>query len=100
MAKKIAVYGVSGTPETGDIKKTSAQLLVRRLLACWLVENVSIQRVSIKSVRLPSSPLPILARPSQYIPERLPPVEVPGVYFEPPLGWANWYPALQLELSI
>lgn len=98
MAKKIVVYGVSGSLESGELKKTMAACMVRQLYAVWVVENVSIQRLSVREFRPSSAPNP---RPiyTPYIPEFMPPVEVPGVHFVPPAGWMTWYPPV-LVLSI
>lgn len=99
MAKKIAVYGVSGSLESGELKKTVAKCMVRQLYACWVVENVSIQRLSVREFRPSSAPQ---LRPvyTPYIPEILPPVELPGVIFVPPIGLPSWLPYAYLALSI
>jgi hypothetical protein len=83
MARKIAVKG-----ESVHIKKSIAKLLVRRLLARWVVVNQLIERVPIHELppgalaRMPRCFVP--AKP--YIPEELPPYELPGLKFQLPGG--------------
>jgi hypothetical protein len=83
MSRKIAVQG-----ETVHLKKSIAKLLVRRLLARWVVVNRSIQRVPISELppgvfaRLPRC----VSQAKPYIPDKLPPYELPGLKFELPGG--------------
>jgi len=77
MARKIKVYHPGGDPD-GDVKKSVASLLVRRLLAEWIVEGISIRRLSIQQApNLSSLPRPQQAR-KRYIPATLPPVSADG----------------------
>lgn len=100
MAKKIAVYGVSGSLETGGLKKSDARRMVRQLYACWVVENVSIQRLSIRDFRPFSSPHARHTPAAAYIPEKMPPVEVPGVRFIPPVGLVSWFPPAEMAVAL
>lgn len=88
MARKISVIGISGTPENSQIKKVVAQLLVRRMLAVWLVRNVSIQRVSVRAAN-PLTVERIRIEWKPYIPENMPPREVGGCKFQEPTD-PNW----------
>lgn len=80
MARKIAVEG-----EIFHYKKSRAELLVRRLLAEWIVRGVSIRllRVAepadVRDLRTSQSAKP-------FIPERMPPAEVGGCHFVGPEG--------------
>ena len=87
MARKILVLSVSGHPEREHLKKSVALILVRRLYADWEIPGVSIRRRAIRATRLRSEHGPAI--PSRYIPERMPPVDVPGVHFEEPKS-ATW----------
>lgn len=82
MARKISVIGISGTPENCQLKKSVAQMLVRRLLAEWVIKNLTIRRLAVRSVSLPTAPAPRID--VIYIPDILPPAEVPNCYFKPP----------------
>jgi hypothetical protein len=83
LARKIAIEG-----ETVHIKKSIAKLLVRRLLAVWVVQNAIIRRVPVTELspgalaRMPRCALP----PKPYIPDDLPPYELPGLKFQLPKG--------------
>lgn len=99
MSKQVAVYGVSGTPEGYRIKNSEAKRLVRQMFAVWLERNVSIQRLSIREFRPSSAPQPRPV-PSLYIPDHMPPAEVPGVRFVLPVTVPSWYPPVDLGLSI
>lgn len=87
MAKKIAVYEpsqrVTDNPTT-YVKKCVALLLIRRLVAEWVIPGVMIRRLTV------SAPLDIRSCRIQtphnpYIPEKLPPAEVSGCHFQPPM---------------
>lgn len=95
MSRKVAVYGLSGSPEGGHVKNSEAKRLVRQMFAVWLERNVSIQRVSVRQFR-PSSAPQLLPPRLPYIPEVLPPIEIPGVRFLPPASLISWYPGLEL----
>lgn len=88
MARKISVIGISGTPENSQIKKVVAQLLVRRMLAVWIIRNVSIQRVSVREAN-PLAAERIQVEWKPYIPETMPPREVGGCKFQEPTD-PNW----------
>lgn len=81
------------------MKNSEAKRLVRQMYAVWLDRNISIQRLSVRDFCPSSAPT---SRPiySPYIPEKMPPVEVPGVRFVPPDGFMSWLPAVDLGLSI
>jgi hypothetical protein len=86
MARKIQVVPAhSDQPSEPHLKKSIAQNLVRRHLAEWVIKNVRIKMRAIREI-------PVTALKSgrgaydinNYIPERLPPAELPGVIFVPP----------------
>jgi hypothetical protein len=87
MARKIAVISTYSDDPSGEhLKKSVAQLEVRRLLADWVVEGVSIRRRAIR--KIPAAVLfakaPRTRVPRPYIPTILPPAEIPGVFFALP----------------
>lgn len=89
MAKKIAVEN-----SRDYIKKSVAELLVRRLVAEWVVPGVMIRRLTCSSQPLDIRVIrPTVAPIVQYIPETLPPAEVSGCYFEEPtsLSWVAYH---------
>lgn len=69
------------------------------MFAVWLDRNVSIQRLSVREFR-PNSVAPSRPIYIPYIPEKLPPVEIPGVRFVPPAGLVSWFPPLEFSLSM
>lgn len=71
MARKILVINARGEATPERLKKSIAILLVRRLLADWIEENVSIRRRAIRSF----NPAAIPQAPKHYIPDFLPAVE-------------------------
>jgi hypothetical protein len=76
MARKIAIEN-----SREHLSKNVALLLVRRCMAYWVVPNVMIARIDAKTAR----PRDVREeRPPQitYIPDTLPPVELPDVRFE------------------
>lgn len=76
MARKIGVLqGKSEKPVT-YVKKSVAHIMIRRLLAVWVIENLTIRRVAIGAA-IPASRLTGFA-PKPFIPERLPSHKVPG----------------------
>lgn len=75
MAKRIIVLSTFGDKPTGErIKKSRAQLEVRRLLADWVIPNESIRRRTIRACQ-PVILAPSLAVIHIPIPELLPPLE-------------------------
>ena len=86
MSKKIPVIG-----ENRDVKRSIAELLVRRLTHEPILGMVGDK---VKLIGIKAKPLrefapadvrlerPVAAKP--YIPEKMPPREVPGCYFQPP----------------
>jgi hypothetical protein len=80
MAKKIRVE-----PSGSHLKKVIALLLVRRLLAEWVVKGESIRMLEIRDIS-PNAFQKFPAPAKKYIPEILPLGELPGVKFEPPAG--------------
>lgn len=78
VSKKIEVAG-----ENRYLKKSAALTLVRRSIADWHVFMVSIKMRPLLQYRVSSTPLSP-AIPKNYIPEKLPPRDVPGVFFRPP----------------
>ena len=78
-------------------KKTVARYLLRKLLAKPISESV-IKMLPIRPAEVSSYRLP--AEPRRYIPEKMPPLNVPGVYFEEPrseqwrrdhrTAWQSW----------
>lgn len=79
MARKIAVEG------GGHLKKSVAELLVRRLLAVWVVRGVSIRRLPIQEIPFEAASIRIHLPARPYIPAKMPPVEVGGCHFQGPL---------------
>jgi hypothetical protein len=74
MAAKVTVL-----PAKTQIKRSVAELLVRRLLADWTVKNQSITMRPIKEFSLATP-----ARPCRvfYVPHKLPPAEVENCLFQ------------------
>jgi len=71
MARKIGIiHGSSQTPKT-YVKKSVAALLVRRLLAIWVIENVVIKMVPYSSNSLPIKASEMVIK-KPYIPDKLP----------------------------
>lgn len=77
MARKIAVEG-----ERTNYKKSVAELLIRRLLAVWVIEGISIRRLAVREI--PDQAARFTLETKAYIPERMPPREVPNTKFVPP----------------
>lgn len=78
MAHKITVLD-----DNSQIKKSAACLLVRRLLAEWVVFSVSIRRL--KTREIPRTTTARFILPTKpYIPEKMPPVELPNP------GWTKF----------
>lgn len=63
------------------VKKSVAELLIRRLVARRISKTL-IQMVTVRAYVAYSAKVPAVVR--WYIPERMPPVDVPGVHFEEP----------------
>lgn len=71
MAKRVGVIEGSGISPKTYVKKSVAMLLVRRLLAVWEIEHVSIRRLAIRVTdAIPAAEL--TPKPRTYIPEHLP----------------------------
>jgi hypothetical protein len=89
MAQRTGVLGIhqsrTDQPQT-FVKKTVAALLVRRLLAVEVTRNL-IKLVESDGIRASC------AAPKAFIPEKMPPREVPGVFFQPPAK--KWDEALR-----
>lgn len=82
MARKIAVLqGNSEIPKT-YIKKSVAALLVRRLLAVWVIDNLTIRRTAVRD----AIPAGRFTAPRSYIPSKMPWAELPGVKFVDPIS--------------
>lgn len=80
MARKIGIIPIGGTEPDTYVKKSVAHLLVRRLLAKWDGPHVRYLLINpAKAICAMSNSHP--AKP--YIPEKMPPREIPGVYFKP-----------------
>lgn len=78
MAKKIAVEN-----SRDYLKKSVAQLLVRRLVAEWVVPGVMIRRLTVSGPILDVRSCRVqVAR--AYVPEKLPPAEISGCKFREP----------------
>lgn len=91
MARKIGVLDIhqnhSATPQT-FIKRSLAEILVRRLFAEWVIKNVLLRRLEIKPAQaMPERAAHTVAVP--YIPEQMPPREIAGCKFQEPqtLSW-------------
>jgi hypothetical protein len=68
-------------PGRKHVKKSIAALLVRRLLAEIVTPGV-IRLLPVTTCHDPRTKFIRIAKP--YIPEKMPPREVPGVFFQPP----------------
>jgi hypothetical protein len=79
---RIAVREIGQSSISRHVSKTVAQLFVRRLLAEWVSRSV-IQMLAVKPPHKAGDPSP------RYVPEKMPPLNVPGVWFEEPqsLTW-------------
>lgn len=85
MARRIVVISSYNDEPTGELlKKSIAELSVRRLLAEWVVKGVSIRRRKVREVSLNSLPVAREGTHPTYIPEFLPPAEVENCRFIPP----------------
>jgi hypothetical protein len=103
MSKKIGVLDVhqaaQSQPQT-FVRKSAAQLLVRRLLAVWVVENALIQRVAVRAAtEIPTGRGEYA--PKHYIPDTLPPMETGGCVFQEPdnLVWQLRHAAASRSLK-
>jgi hypothetical protein len=64
MAKRIAVVSTYGDRPTGELlKKSVAELQVRRLLADWVVKGASIRLRPIREINLAALPRERMTRP-------------------------------------
>lgn len=85
MAQKIAVLNSEAENPKTYVKKSAAAMLVRRMLAYWVVKNISICRLQVcTSTAIPASTFHAVS--SVYIPDEMPPVidKRLGVRFEDP----------------
>lgn len=76
MARKVSV---EHSPE--HLKRSVAARLVRRGWAIWLIPNLKIRRLAVRA----KCSEPRYERGAPYIPERMPPLEIPNTKFVPPL---------------
>jgi hypothetical protein len=83
MAKKIAVEN-----SRDYLKKSVAQILVRRLVAEWVIPGVMIRRLNV-SAPVDIRSCRVQAPQKAYVPEKLPPAEVSGCRFREPDS-ATW----------
>lgn len=79
MSRKIVV-----TPSNERIKKSAAELKVRRGLAEWIVKNVSIRLIAIREIKPGWMSQKVNLPSKHYIPEHMPPVDLPGLRFVAP----------------
>ena len=93
MARKIALLEPHGTKPSIYLKKSAAMLLITRLLADWEVRGVSIRRRMTKALPPGFHSQRFIPQPKPFIPERLPPAELPGIRFIAPLRpeWTQTY---------
>ena len=95
MSRKIAVLDLhqadSDKPVT-YVKRSVADLLVRRLLAVWVIDKQVIRHVAVRSLREFTS-MKFVMPSKPYIPEHMPPVDIPGVKWIPPKP-KPWQPIL------
>jgi hypothetical protein len=87
MARKIGVIEAhqSDSRFCRDVTKSVARLLIRRLLADWIVVNQVIRMRPISALPAQIPPALFLAPSAKpYIPEHLPWAELPGLIFRPP----------------
>lgn len=85
MSAKVAVLEPHGETPSEHVKKCVAQYLVRKALADWVIVNVVLRRRALRSIpasAYQSDPRSFSATP--YIPDRMPPLELPNCKFEPP----------------
>ena|SRR6185437_10378631 len=86
MAAKVRLLdhnqGLDETPRE-YLRKSVVLALVRRAQADWIVRNVLAKRREPRAEPHAMLPIePVVCRP--YIPEKMPPLNVPGVWFEEP----------------
>lgn len=90
MARKIGVLGTrqSGEPRT-YVKRAVASVLIRRLLAEWVVDNVTIRMLEVRNPLRASEFVP--RPPKPYIPESMPPIidKMLGIKFDDPVKSPN-----------
>lgn len=85
MARRIVVISSYNDEPTGErLKKSIAELAVRRLLAEWVIKGFSIRRRKVAEINLQALPAVRDLTPRTYIPLRLPPAEVENCKFVPP----------------
>jgi hypothetical protein len=105
MANKIAVFeheqDVNGAPMY-FLKRS----VTKQLIADGYAKKVSSRSIQMFKTPLPkalqlmcSESLPVYAYGVPYIPAKLPPKELPGVFFEPPDGAVNTTHKLILDLA-
>ena len=83
MSRKIGVCELGLFAPSTYVRKSVARRLVRRGWAIWVKADCMIRRLSERHIPEPE-PIPIQAKP--YIPDKLPPHELLGLKFEPPIG--------------
>jgi hypothetical protein len=76
MAKKILIVD-----DGSHMKKTAVEALVRRLVMRWVIPGVSATRAKIAQFK-EALPAPVHIPEFAYIPEKLPPYELPGLTFK------------------
>lgn len=78
MARKILVVN-----DNSHVKKSVALFLIRRVLADWEIEGLSIRRRPLRAFKHACA-VSNGHSAAPYIPAQMPPREIPGVYFKPP----------------
>lgn len=99
MAKKIGVLDVhqqSGARPQTYVRKSVAQLLVRRLLAEWVIENVLIQRKDVKQGRKVAVKSTPIRRPKCYEHHLEPKIEKLTIADSP---WLRYLAGLNAPIS-
>jgi hypothetical protein len=89
MARKVIVLHENGK-SAGDIKRSVAYLMVRRLLWQWVQEGKIARILPVREIPLRAQSIRIPPPIRRYMPDRLPPAEVPQVHFKPPSSLAQW----------
>lgn len=87
MARKIAVLEPHTDCVARHVKKSVAVLMVRRLFWSWEKENEIARILPLRSIPAAarSARPPSESRPrTRYVPDQLPPLQIPGVRFQQP----------------
>jgi hypothetical protein len=76
------------------VKRSAGQNLVKRALAVWVVKNRVLRMLP------PRQGLQLPVEPKFYLPEKLPPIELPGLRWEDPRGPVKPLPAWLVDRAL